>query len=386
MRNLVNGSKRTKGYFFTDTAVGQQRGYLFRNDDRPPELTFRDLLENTPFYGESDAQALLDDASPDLFFKAGLTVLATDAQAIARQAKPSDRALSAQASQLSSAIQVNQDINTALSPYTGSNVIDVVRDAAITTRSEYQVKLADAFITWLQDTIDGIRTSVTVNSDAIALINDAGESGSLPDLQAQIDSLSSGTDSGFADQIPVGVELDWPSDTLPSGGKYLFEDGSTLSTTTYPDLYIVLGTTYGTEGMGSFKLPNPEGKIRVCRDVAQPEFAAIGNTGGAKTYTLVNGNLPPHTHEADTNGATINIISSGSHTHTFTIYGSAADGDYPKNAKNSGSTSSYDVTGGSHIHANTAFSGVVGNGPGTSTPFSILNPYIVGRKIIKALP
>ena len=381
MRNLVNGNKRTKGYFFTETAVGQQRGYLFRNDDRPPELTFRDLLENTPFYGESDAQALLDDVSPDLFFKAGLMVLGTDAQALARATKPTDRAIAAQPSQLTSAIQDDQDILTNEAPFTGSNVVDVTLDAGVTTRSEYQIKLSLAFITWLQDTIDGIRANVTANADAITVLNDT----TIPDLQSQIDDLSSGTSDGFADQIPVGVELDWPSDTLPQGGKYLFEDGSTLSTTTYAELFAVIGTTYGTEGAGSFKLPDPRGKMRIIRDTLQVEFAATGDTGGAKTHTMTIAHLPPHTHEANGNGATINILSSGDHTHNVDLHDKASNGNQPKSCAND-LNNTINITGGAHTHSNAAFTGVVGNGPGSSTPFSILNPYIVGRKIIKALP
>jgi len=383
-RNLVNGNKRAKGYFFTETAIGNNRGFLFRNDDRPPELTFRDLLENIPFFNESNDQAKLDDFSGDLYEKAGLATLATDAQAIARQTKPTDRAIAAQPSQLTSSVDVGtQDIATATDPLSGQKLVEVTRDVGVTTRSEYQTGLSAAFIAWIVSTIDGIRADIAQNVADILTLNTV----TIPDLQTQIDNLSSSSSAALLDALPVGSMIDWPVNIPPAGGKWLICDGTTLADATYPDLVALIGTTFGTGGAGTFNLPDYRGKAPVYRLAGDPDFGNLNDSGGAKAYTLIGANLPPHQHEANGNGATISIGSSGSHGHTFTQYGSAADGGYPKNAKNSGGSSNTNLSGGSHSHSNGNFSGFVGNGPGASQAFSLLNPFLVGgNKIIKVLP
>ena len=54
---------------------------------------------------------------------------------------------------------------------------------------------------------------------------------------------------------PVGSIIAFAGNTLPKG--YLLCDGSTISRTTYKDLFDVIGTTYGTgNGSTTFALPN----------------------------------------------------------------------------------------------------------------------------------
>lgn len=56
--------------------------------------------------------------------------------------------------------------------------------------------------------------------------------------------------------VPVGTVIAWPQTDIPDG--YLECDGSLKSTSTYSDLYSVLGTSYGT-GSGTFGLPDYRG-------------------------------------------------------------------------------------------------------------------------------
>lgn len=58
--------------------------------------------------------------------------------------------------------------------------------------------------------------------------------------------------------IEVGTVLPWPDTTVPTG--YLECDGSSLSTTTYADLYAVLGYIYGGAG-ASFNIPDYRGEF-----------------------------------------------------------------------------------------------------------------------------
>jgi microcystin-dependent protein len=59
--------------------------------------------------------------------------------------------------------------------------------------------------------------------------------------------------------IAVGTIILWPTGTVPSG--YLECDGSSLDTTTYADLYAVLGVLYGNADGTHFNLPDLRGRF-----------------------------------------------------------------------------------------------------------------------------
>lgn len=83
--------------------------------------------------------------------------------------------------------------------------------------------------------------------------------------------------------------------TAPTG--WLICDGSLLSRTTFDTLFAAIGTTYGPgDGSTTFALPNLKGRIPVGYDSTQTEFNAIGKTGGAKTHTLTESEIPAHSH------------------------------------------------------------------------------------------
>lgn len=90
---------------------------------------------------------------------------------------------------------------------------------------------------------------------------------------------------------------------------------------------------------------------------------AAGQTGGAETQTLIEANLPPHQH-------TINHDHSGiGATNVWYNSGGAAN------------IASGTSTNRATFAVNNTFNS--GNGNGTSTAFSILNPYISTNFIIK---
>lgn len=107
---------------------------------------------------------------------------------------------------------------------------------------------------------------------------------------------------------PSGIISPYGGSSAPSG--WLICDGSAVSRTTYAALYAILGTAYGTgDGSTTFNLPNLKGKVPVGKDSGQTEFDAMGETGGAKTHTLITAEMPSHTHVVATalaaNGAAI---------------------------------------------------------------------------------
>jgi microcystin-dependent protein len=81
------------------------------------------------------------------------------------------------------------------------------------------------------------------------------------------------------------------SSTTPT--NWLICSGSAVSRTTYSYLFSVIGTAFG-EGDGSttFNLPD----LRDRFPVGAGSTYSIGSTGGASTVTLLDSNLPAHTH------------------------------------------------------------------------------------------
>lgn len=96
--------------------------------------------------------------------------------------------------------------------------------------------------------------------------------------------------------LPVGIIQPFAGSVAPSS-SWLFCQGQAVSRSTYAGLFSVVGTAYGAgDGSTTFNLPNLQGRIPVGRDAGQTEFDVLGETGGAKTHTLVVGEMPSHGH------------------------------------------------------------------------------------------
>lgn len=111
-----------------------------------------------------------------------------------------------------------------------------------------------------------------------------------------------GTNSSWQIQGITGEIKIWSTNTAPTW--YLLCDGSAVSRTTYGWLFTVISTTYGTgDWSTTFNLPNLKGRIPVGRDSWQTEFDTLAETGGAKTHTLIESEMPAHTHTSATRWA-----------------------------------------------------------------------------------
>jgi microcystin-dependent protein len=89
--------------------------------------------------------------------------------------------------------------------------------------------------------------------------------------------------------------------------NWLFCNGSQVNITDYQLLYAVLGTAWGGDGVKTFKLPNLIGRLPVGQGQGGGLTARIlGQMAGADPTTLVQANLPAHTHtvNASTDPAT----------------------------------------------------------------------------------
>lgn len=149
---------------------------------------------------------------------------------------------------------------------------------------------------------------------------------------------------------PVGVIVTFAGSTAPIG--WLLCDGTAISRTTYFHLFNTISTTYGTgDGSTTFNIPNLKGRIPVGRDSAQTEFDVLGETGGAKTHTLAESEIPSHSHG--------NIVGWNTGTGAYPYW------DGLSNKALYGLPSNTNVTGGGGAHNN-------------------LQPYLVINYIIRA--
>lgn len=76
----------------------------------------------------------------------------------------------------------------------------------------------------------------------------------------------------------------------PAG--WFFCDGRLLNISEYSNLFIVIGTTYGGDGVETFGLPDLRGRV----PVHQGSSFVLGENGGTETVTLIPNNLPAHQH------------------------------------------------------------------------------------------
>ena len=185
--------------------------------------------------------------------------------------------------------------------------------------------------------------------------------------------------------MPVGTITQTARISAPIG--WLLCEGQAVSRTEYVRLFDAIGTLYGSgDGSTTFNLPNLKGRVPVGKDSTQTEFDALGETGGAKTHTLTEAQLPGHTHTFS--GTT---SENGSHKHgLWWEGGSDSDEGYPAvgfnafrttDRRNALKADGFPMeSGGSHTHT---YSGTTSTGSGSGQAHNILQPYIILNYMIK---
>lgn len=106
----------------------------------------------------------------------------------------------------------------------------------------------------------------------------------------------------------TGVIMPFGGTSVPDG--FLLCDGSAVSREDYADLFAVVGVTFGNgDGSTTFNLPDLRGRVAVGQDSGQSEFDTLGETGGEKTHTLTDDEMPYHTHTEGT--AVLDLVNGG---------------------------------------------------------------------------
>lgn len=146
-------------------------------------------------------------------------------------------------------------------------------------------------------------------------------------------TLSFGTVQG----VPVGSVFYFAASTAPTG--YLTCDGSSLSRTTYADLFAVVGTTFGSVDANTFNLPDLRGEF--IRGFDDGKGTDSGRTfGSSQTDSTALPNNP------------FGTSNPGDHNHSYSDSYNANGGGQGGGGANTGTTSVGRTTGnaGSHTH------------------------------------
>lgn len=80
---------------------------------------------------------------------------------------------------------------------------------------------------------------------------------------------------------------------------WAFCDGQLLSIAKYDQLYGLIGTTYGGDGVDTFAVPDLRGRVPIhTGQGAGLSNRVLGESAGSETITLNSNQMPSHTHSA----------------------------------------------------------------------------------------
>jgi microcystin-dependent protein len=228
------------------------------------------------------------------------------------------------------------DQGSLLGAATVGTSVRFLQESAI---SQYTYTVDDKFIS-MPPIPNSIHVKVTsVNSTALSALIAWGDLQQQPPGNKEVSTIQestttiSATEIGYLDGVTSSIQTQILAALVPSGTVsqtarataptgYLLCDGSAISRTTYSSLFDAIGTAYGVgDNSTTFNIPNLKGRVPVGFDSSQTEFDTLGETGGAKTHTLTEAQMPSHTHIQNSHNHTQDAHnhSQNPHNHSQTI-------------------------------------------------------------------
>ena len=187
------------------------------------------------------------------------------------------------------------------------------------------------------------------------------------------DLLSASTNA--ASTVPTGVVAPFAAETAPDG--WLLCNGQDVYKDTYPALYALLQTKYGTPADTlKFRLPDLQGRVPVGYGTG---YTTLNSPSGAATVVLDATQIPSHQHTIDSESPGTNSVSPRWYGQAA---GAAAGTSFLVPATSGTGFNWYDVDSHSHTvnsHNHGGNTGYVGGGAAHSN----MQPYIVLNYIIR---
>jgi len=168
---------------------------------------------------------------------------------------------------------------------------------------------------------------IDISDDIVAINNDITSiQGDITNIESDIVNI----ESLVGDVMPIGSMIMYPVAAEPNS-KWQICEGQSLSTTTYVDLFNVIGYNFGGFGT-TFKVPDMRSKFLVGYDgTGAAEYQTIGQGSGQNDVTLTVPELPNHKHVLGTGTDGSVMTNPGNHTHEggYTFNAILEGGDVP---------------------------------------------------------
>jgi microcystin-dependent protein len=209
-------------------------------------------------------------------------------------------------------LSVWQPIKTYASTGTGTLSAQTDLQAALNAKAASSHAHAIADTTNLQAALDG-KAAAAHNHDAAYEAKNANIQTHIVSAHAPSDAQKN-SDITKA-EIEAKLTGQITSHTHPGGGGEAFPVGSVFIAVVDTNPATLLG--YGVW------LPIAAGRVLVGQDILDPDFDTLEETGGAKTVTLTEAQLPSHTHVQTAHG---HSVTDPGHTHLTQRYPTATGG------------------------------------------------------------
>lgn len=153
-------------------------------------------------------------------------------------------------------------------------------------------------VDWFKSAILGAIDQMTDQSNWIEM-GDVAVSFAVEESEKMIESYIFMNFNPF----PVGLIIPFASATIPEG--YLLCDGTTLDTADYPELFAVIGYSFGGSG-SAFLVPDLIDRTII----GSSGTFALGDVGGTTDETLDVSQIPSHTHSDSGHVHSIPLVTS----------------------------------------------------------------------------
>jgi microcystin-dependent protein len=104
---------------------------------------------------------------------------------------------------------------------------------------------------------------------------------------------------------------------VPTG--WLACNGQSLQISQYDALYTLLGTAFGGDGVSTFNVPDLQGRVAIGQGQGRtlPAYV-LGEPGGEEGHTLIETEMPTHSHALMSSPATGDTATPGPTVHIAT--------------------------------------------------------------------